>query len=371
MRRTIKVTGPNAGRRIDAFLRQELASIPRGTLMKWLRKGVVRLNGKKAKPEAKLVEGDEITTPRLEGEGDCDGREAVVERGWARADGRSPITDGRAPIADRRLPKADGRAPIVDDRKPPAANRSPTSNNRSPIPTRRPPQLEIIYEDADILIVNKPAHLPAHAGTGHTDSLASRITTYLGAQNAPTGHKPGLAQRLDSGVSGLVPVGKHAAALRVMAAAVAADEVRKIYRGIVLGELAQAEGEIRLALRIDDEPMGNRPRVHPDPSGLPAHTTWRRVELLGGASVVDVEIHTGRTHQIRAHLRAIGHPLLGDPRYGNPAAEKKLAKGAAIDRPALHARQLLFKHPTTGAPITADAPLPQDMARVLAALRRR
>ena len=319
MRRSIKVSGPNAGRRVDAFLRKELASVPRHTLMKWLRTGVVRVNGKKVKPEARLNEGDEIGMPVLE-------------------EDRGPKADDRSPKADRRLPKTD---------------------------------LRVIFEDPDLLIVDKPAHLPAHAGTGHSDSLAARVIAYLDAEHAPVGHKPGLAQRLDSGVSGLVPIGKHAAALRVLAAAVAADEVRKIYRGVVLGELAEAEGEILLALRIDDEPMGNRPRVHPDRNGLPAHTTWKRVELLAGASVVDVEIHTGRTHQIRAHLKAIGHPLIGDPRYGNPLAEKKLGVATAIDRPALHARRLTLRHPTTREDLAADAPLPADMNRLLAALRRR
>ncbi len=350
MRRSIKVSGPNAGRRVDAFLRKELASVPRHTLMKWLRTGVVRVNGKKVKPEVRLAEGDEIGMPVL-GEG---------------SDDRGPKADSRSPNADRRLPKTDGRSPTADRRLPKTDSRSPKADRRLPRS-----DLVVVFEDDDILIVDKPAHLPAHAGTGHQDSLAARVITYLHAENAPVGHKPGLAQRLDSGVSGLVPIGKHAAALRVLAAAVAADEVRKIYRGIVLGELAEAEGDIRLALRIDDQPMGNRPRVHPDPKGLPAHSSWKRVEVLAGASIVDVEIHTGRTHQIRAHLRAIGHPLIGDPRYGNPNAEKKIGVAGVIDRPALHARRLTFSHPATGEAVAADATLPSDMTRLLAALRKR
>jgi 23S rRNA pseudouridine955/2504/2580 synthase len=329
MRRSIKVSTPNAGRRVDAFLKRELASVPRHKLMKWLRTGVVRVNGKKVKPETRLAEGDEIGMPEL--------------------------TDESS--ADERSPSANDGEPIAESRSPRSARRPPK------------PDLVILYEDDDLLIVDKPAHLPAHAGTGHTDSLAARVAQYLDAEHAPVGHKPGLAQRLDSGVSGLVPIGKHAAALRVLAAAVAADQVRKIYQAIVTGELAEAHGDIRLALRIDDQPMGNRPRTHPDPKGLPAHSTFTRVDTFKGASLVDVEIHTGRTHQIRAHLKAIGHPLIGDPRYGSATADKKL--GVTLARPALHARRLTLTHPTSGKVLVIDAPLPQDMARVLAALRKR
>lgn len=316
MRRSITVSGPNAGRRVDAFLRRELASVPRHTLMKWLRTGVVRVNGKKVKPEARLAEGDEIGMPVL-------------------TDDRQPTNDDRPATTDNRRPKLD---------------------------------LAVVYEDEDLLIVDKPAQLAAHAGTGQSDSLAARVARYLDAEHAPVGHKPGLAQRLDRGVSGLVPIGKHAAALRVLAAAVAADQVRKIYRAIVLGEVAAASGEIRLALRIDDEPMGDRPRVHPDPKGLPAHTSYTRVAQLRGAAILDVEIHTGRTHQIRAHLRAIGHPLIGDPRYGDARRERALPPHPALDRPALHARRLELTHPTTGVSVAVDAPLPKDMERLVTAL---
>jgi RluA family pseudouridine synthase len=318
MHRSIVVTAPNAGRRVDAFLKRELADIPRGAMMKWIRTGLIRVNGKRTKGEARLAEGDEIRVP-------------------------------------------------MDD--PSRSDHAPTR----PAPARaKLPGLAIIYEDADILVVDKPAHLPAHAGTGHErDSLEARVSAYLNAEHAPVGHKPGLAQRLDSGVSGLVPIGKHAGALRVFAKAVSDDRLRKIYRAIVLGTPSKDNDDIRIPLRVDDQRMGNKPRTHPDANGQSAHSTYTVIEKLQGVTIVDVEIHTGRTHQIRAHMRAIGHPLLGDPRYGNPDKERALELGTRLGRPALHARRLEFAHPISNKMIVADAPLPKDLEKILAELRRR
>ncbi|MBC7792478.1 MAG: RluA family pseudouridine synthase [Clostridia bacterium] len=327
MRRTLVVTEPNAGRRVDALVRRELGNIALAPVMKWLRTGVIRVNGKKAKPAQRLAAGDAIAMP----------------------DTSTPLSNAKADEIGILLPSV-------------------------PKPKNKAKPLAVIYEDDDILIVDKPAMLAAHAGTGQLDSLADRVEAYLDAANAAVGHKPALAQRLDRGVSGLVLIGKNAKALRLLAESITKDGIRKIYRAIVLGKVADATGDITVPLRVDDERMGDRPRVHPDPNALPAHTHYKRVEVMNAASLLDVEIHTGRTHQIRAHLRYIGHPLIGDPRYGSPKKDTQALGPSAMtalpQRPAMHARLLTFEHPTRHGTLTFEAPMPADLMRLLGALRQ-
>lgn len=314
MRRTVRIDHANAGRRLDAYLRKLLPDVSLGTVMKWIRTGVVRVNARRAKAAARLAEGDELTLPDV-------------------------LTEPE-PHAKR--------------------------------PPRLPPPA-IVHEDDDLLVLDKPAGLACHAGTGHTtDSLAARLTAYLDRAHAPPGHRPGLAQRLDRGVSGLVPAGKHAAALRALAGQVERNELDKVYLALVDGAPPHDRGSIDVPLRIDDEPRGDRPRAHPDRErGLPAHSEYRVIERLPDAALLEVRITTGRTHQIRAHLRAIGHPILGDPRYGLPARNQALRGTYGLARPFLHAARLTLSHPATGETLRYEAPLPADLARVLAGLRGR
>jgi 23S rRNA pseudouridine1911/1915/1917 synthase len=295
LHREIRIDAANAGRRLDAFLRQLLPELPRGTLMKWIRKGVVRVNGKKGKGETRLAEGDLLGLPDVHAQ----------------------------PGVRRELPK-----PVV------------------------------VYEDEDLLIADKPAGLASHAGTGHEeDSLEARIVAYLGAHDAAPGHRPGLAQRLDADVSGLLPVGKHAVALRALAAA----DKAKTYVALVEGRMREESGTIDLALEVGDEPARDRPRTKPVAAGQRAVTHWRVVERFAAATLIEVTIETGRTHQIRAHLAAVEHPIMGDPRYGRPTRE--------LARPFLHAARLSLPHPRDGRTIAVESPLPEDLARLLARQR--
>ncbi len=395
MRRVVKVTEPNAGRRLDAFVRRELEDVPLAAVMKWLRTGVVRVNGKKAKPAQRLATGDEITMPDTSqpppsrpAEPETSHRSTssalTTPPAHSSQPGHSaPSVQSERSVQSARSVQSERSSRSVQSVQSERSSPPSVTSANSPRPARsaagpraRSPRVTftVIYEDEHILVVDKPALLAAHAGTGQSDSLADQVARYLNAENAPTGHKPGLAQRLDRGVSGLVPIGKDAKALRIMAEHVARDRVRKIYRAIVIGTVAKAEGDITVPLRIDDQPMGNRPRVHPDPNGLPAHTRYSRIEVMPRASVLDVEIHTGRTHQIRAHLRHLGHPLIGDPRYGNPRRDLDavgIHRDVIPQRPALHARQLIFEHPITSATLTLDAPLPSDLTDLCEALRAR
>lgn len=282
-----------------------------GTLMKWMRCGRIRINGKKRPPSTRLNDGDVLLLPSAPDE-------------------------------------------------------------RSVPPPKQPvlPALDVIFECADMLIVNKPAGLACHPGTlNQHDSLTARVVQHLGAHAAAPGKRPGLAQRLDKGVSGLVPIGKNALVLKAMGQAEAGNTLDKRYVALLDGRVTRVRGTVDLALRVDDEPMGDRPRTHPDPTGKPAVTHYEVVQRFTNATLVALRLETGRTHQIRAHMRALGHPLWGDPRYGHVPINKHLHGTYGVQRPLLHADQLFFTHPVTGAQMHLVAPYPPDLQRVVAALR--
>jgi 23S rRNA-/tRNA-specific pseudouridylate synthase len=152
--------------------------------------------------------------------------------------------------------------------------------------------------------------------------------------------------------------------------AVEAGAAKKTYLALVSGVVRADAGTIDVPLRVTDEPMGNRPKTVPDAAhGLPAITRYRVARRFSDASLLEVTIETGRTHQIRAHLRHLGHPIWGDPRYGEPERNDRLRETFGIDRPLLHASRLTIPHPMTAAPLTAEAKLPADLSRLLRALR--
>lgn len=307
----IEIDAHNAGRRFDAIVRQACPDVSLGTVMKWIRCGGVRLNGKKRPPQTRLVTGDTVGLPRS------------------------------------RLPHAAVRE----------------------VPRAVPP-VEVMYEDDDLLVANKPADLACHVGTLHqSDTLMARVVQHLRAHDAAPGKRPGLLQRLDKGVSGLVPIGKNAPILKALSNEGAKQGLDKRYVALVDGQVAHDAGTIDLALRVDDEPMGDRPRTHPDPAGKPAITHYTVVRRFVGATLVALRLETGRTHQIRAHMRALGHALWGDPRYGCAQRNARLHATYGVSRPLLHADQLFLVHPTTGVKIHVVAPYPRDMQRVLAVLR--
>jgi len=314
------IEAANAGRRLETVVFDLLADVPRSRLMKWLRTGKIRLNGARTRPRALLSAGDTVALPFDPG------------------------------ASEYRPPQG------------PPAPRGPSL-----------PAPEVLYEDEALLLVNKPPHLAAHPGMQHqTDSLIARILAYLGAHGAPVGQRPGLSQRLDAGVSGIVPCGKNAAVLRILSGPPHGPPLHKTYYALVGGRVAHEAGAITAPLRVTDAPMGNVPKVVVDAhGGLPAHTDYRVAQRFADATLLEVTLRTGRTHQIRAHLRHIGHSLLGDPRYGDPARNSYLAQSFGVHRPLLHAGRLKMQHPLTGAPLEVTAPLPKDMERLLKAFGRR
>lgn len=219
--------------------------------------------------------------------------------------------------------------------------------------------LGVVHADADVLVLHKPPGLAVHGGPLVKDSVALRLAkAFPGA---------GLAHRLDRGASGLLLVGRNADSLRALAAAMETGAIERRYLALVVGAF-EGDRAIDVKLRVTDEPRGDRPKVVPDPiGGQPARTLVRARERLRDATLVEAVLETGRTHQVRAHLASIGHPILGDPRYGDPAANAAARATHGVARPLLHASFLWMVHPRTGARLELASALEPDFARVLGA----
>lgn len=193
--------------------------------------------------------------------------------------------------------------------------------------------LGVFYENNDFLIVSKPPGLASHGGPLVKDSVAARIANIY--------KSGGLAHRLDRGTSGLFIIGKSPEGLRGLAARMEGGQIIKHYRTIVAGVMLQNETRIDAPLRVLDEPMGNKPKVIVDArGGQPAVTNVRVIARFERYSYLNVTIETGRTHQIRAHLAHAGHPILGDPRYGDDAKNEWARDTLGVARPLLHCHRL-------------------------------
>lgn len=259
-------------------------------------------------------------------------------------------------------------------------------------------QVPVVYEDADLVVVNKPPDLVMHPVGGEfrrTVIGALRLRLEAAGQDAA---ELGIVHRLDRLTSGLVIVAKHLRARRSLSRAIEARAVRRQYLAIAAGSLPAASGRIDLHIRrdpvrptrmqaLDAEALaaamraGWRSRVSKSGYSDPrldlrprdARTHYRVLRRLRGATLLVARLETGRTHQIRVHLQGIGAPLLGDPLYGPEATPRAwgpwdpaaVEASRALGRPALHAAVLAFVHPTTGRELRFRAPLPEDLARLV------
>jgi 23S rRNA pseudouridine1911/1915/1917 synthase len=225
-------------------------------------------------------------------------------------------------------------------------------------------EVVVVYHDDDVIVVDKPAGLVVHPGAGNPDRTLVNGLLAQFPEIATIGQpaRPGIVHRLDVGTSGLLVVARSAVAYDVLVAALAARDVGRTYRTLVWGRPANLHGVI-------DAPIG---RDHRDPmrmavvvDGRPARTHFRVVRTYRDdveAAEVECRLETGRTHQIRVHLTAIGHPVVGDPLYGGVRA------GIVAPRPFLHAAELTFAHPSTGTAMHFESELPDDLRAVLASL---
>jgi 23S rRNA pseudouridine1911/1915/1917 synthase len=236
--------------------------------------------------------------------------------------------------------------------------------------------LRVVYEDESLVVIDKPAGLVVHPSRGHASgTLVNALLGRGGFERAsadardPEGHlRPGIVHRLDKGTSGLLVVAKDAPTREGLKTLFAAHAIEREYRAIVVGAAKDAT-IATLHARHPTSRLRFTTRVE---RGRRAITHVRVVERLGPASLVACRLETGRTHQIRVHLtERAATPILGDPLYGAPPKDLRLRKLAdELGHQALHAAVLGFVHPATGQPMRWEAPLPDDLAQVLAALRR-
>ena len=224
-----------------------------------------------------------------------------------------------------------------------------------------PIPLSILYEDADIIVVDKPAGLVVHPAPGHRSGTLVNALLYhcpdltgIGAEL-----RPGIVHRLDKDTSGTLVVAKTAAALDHLAGQFKRRTVRKEYLALVHGEMPQPSGTVRLP--IGRHPVDRKRMSTVSRKGREAETEWRVLRAVGGASLLEVGLRTGRTHQIRVHCAAIGHPILGDPVYGRGRGCERRGPG----RHMLHALRLELDHPRTGERMRFESPMPEDMRDVI------
>jgi 23S rRNA pseudouridine1911/1915/1917 synthase len=227
--------------------------------------------------------------------------------------------------------------------------------------------VSVVYEDDDLLIIDKPAGLVVHPSPGHdTGTLVNALLGRGGAEafgGIAGVRRPGIVHRLDRDTSGLLMVARHDAAQASLMGQLKARRVKKTYLALVQGSVSAAVGRIEAPIGRDRK---HRTRMGVVPDGRPATTGYRVRERFAGWTFLELDLVTGRTHQIRVHLDAIGHPVAGDPLYGTGTSRRG---PEGLDRLFLHAWRLELASPSTGRLIRADAALPESLEAVLAGLR--
>jgi len=299
--------GPGeAGRRLDHVLHERLPQYSRSRIQQWIRAGRVLVEGAAARASQLLRGGEAIR---------------------------------------------------VEPAEPPPLRAEPEA-----IP------LIILYEDADVVAVDKPAGMVVHAGAGVRSGTL--VNALLGRFDALSGvgggMRPGIVHRLDRYTSGVILVARNDAAHRKLAAQFASRRVEKVYLALVHGAVKQESGTI-------DKPIARDP-VHRTRmtarlrEGRTAHTEYRVKARLAGFTLLEVTIGTGRTHQIRVHMASIGHPVAGDTLYGAPA---EVPGRPPLGRYFLHAHRIRFYRPADGEPVTVVSPLPQELEEWMAGIGER
>jgi 23S rRNA pseudouridine955/2504/2580 synthase len=299
----LQVEAGSAGQRVDNYLTKRLKGVPKSHIYRILRSGEVRVNSRRIGPDHRLAEGDRLRVP--------------------------PIRTSRP-------------------RTPPR-----------PSSTRL--DARIIHEDESLLVIDKPAGAAVHGGSGVSYGIVEQLR--LERPEAPFLE---LVHRLDRDTSGVLMLAKKRPALTAMHRELREGRVRKFYSVLIKGRWTDTTRSVRLPLDKRVLPSGER-RVGVSASGVPSHTVFRLQRRWSGYSLLEAELKTGRTHQIRVHLAHLGFPIAGDDKYGDFALNKALAR-EGLPRMFLHAHRIIARHPSTGAPLTLEAPLPAELEAFLAQL---
>jgi 23S rRNA pseudouridine1911/1915/1917 synthase len=269
------------------------------------------------------------------------------------------LEDGDITTGGKAMPKSDRvtAGQVIDVLMPAPVN-------TDPIPLTPLDGLTIVYDDQDIVVIDKPIGCAAHPSPGWTGPTVVGALMAAGYSVSTSGpaERQGIVHRLDVGTSGLMIVAKSDKAFHVLKDAFRNRTVEKIYHAMVQGHLDPTTGTIDAP--IDRHPKEDH-RFAVVATGKESITHYEVIEFYRGVSMVKVELETGRTHQIRVHFSALHHPLVGDTTYG---ADPVLAKSLQMTRPWLHAAQLRFAHPVTGQALDFHAPYPPDLTRSLALL---
>jgi 23S rRNA pseudouridine955/2504/2580 synthase len=297
------------GQRIDNYLHKALKGVPKSHIYRILRSGEVRLNRRRAQPDTRLAAGDLLRIP--------------------------PVRTA-APATRRTIRPAGAFA--------------------------LPP---ILFEDDALLALDKPSGLAVHGGSGIAFGAIERLRHVR-----PQAKFLELVHRLDRDTSGVLLVAKKRSALTALHAQLRDGKIEKRYLVLVRGKWRDAVRNVELAVETRVVGEGDR-RVRVAPGGRAAHTVFRRVRTWPGhvppLALLDAELLTGRTHQIRVHLTHLGFPLAGDDKYGDFAWNRALAKNG-LKRMFLHAHRIRFAHPGDGREIVIESPLPQDLTQFVARL---
>lgn len=300
------VTHDEEGLRLDQYLAQNITAQSRSYLQKLVKQGNILVNGTARKPSCEVKQGDRIQVS---------------------------------------LPEA-VRLEVTAD----------------PIP------LDIIYEDEHLLVINKPAGMVVHPGAGHfNNTLVNALVYYCGSSLSGIGGvlRPGIVHRLDRDTSGCMVVAKDDMAHHGLAKQFQERKISKQYLAVVGGWVGELAGA--LENMIGRHPTHRKKMTVRFDTGKQAITTYEVIERFLKASWLDLQLSTGRTHQIRVQMAHLGHPVLGDKEYGG---KKSRLKGVTINRQMLHAYRLGFSHPASGSWMEFTSDIPQDMKDLLEYLRR-